>query len=375
MSGKLIYRIALILIILLTVMLLPRVAYDYNPAFRKITLLLTFLRVSLLFFLLAEISRFLNDFIIRSSLKDWIKNTATLFYALLAILIILEGVFMFIGRSHYAGYTMSAKIWFYRNWKPLNEYGFRDKPVQPGRSFNVFVIGDSYTAGHGLKNYTERYSNLLEEKLAPEIPDAQVINLGRNGADTHEEYTLMEKFIKESGTHPDYLILQYFGNDIEEVAYRNGLSFPGFARYADLPAGVSEFVESSYLLNYIYWLYPHGDVTPYIDFLQTAYKDTLIFREHLTDIDLFVNYSRMNQIPLLIVIFPFLQDEEMSREMYVNRMASHFDSLGIPWIDVSTLVSGIPVSERVVNNNDAHPGTLTNRLVAEKLHEVMTQKP
>jgi len=371
MIGKLIYRLLLIFVMFMTIMLLPRVAYDYNPAFYQITMILTFLRVSLLLFLLIEISRLLNDYIIKTKFKAWIKNICLLIYTMVFMLILLEGVFMFVGRSHYAGYTMSAKIWFFRNWKPLNQYGFRDKPVANDKTYNILTLGDSYTAGHGLKNFEERYTNILDQKLSAINPEIQVINLGRNGVDTKAEYNLMESFIKDSGIEPDYIILQYFGNDIEDVAINNGMNFEGFARYSDLKFGVSNLVESSYLLNYLYWLYPHGDMKPYIEFLQEAYADSTIFRRHLDDIDLFIDFTNERDIPLLVLIYPFLQDTQLSQVMFINRLEQYLNTMNIEYIDASVLVSDLPVSERVINNNDAHPGTLTNKRVAEKILEII----
>ena len=179
----------------------------------------------------------------------------------------------------------------------MNQYGFRDKPVAKNKTYNIFTLGDSYTAGHGLKDFKERYTNILDLELSAINPEIQVINLSRNGADTKEEYIMMEAFIKDSGVEPDYIILQYFGNDIEDVAINNGLNFEGFARYSDLKFGVANLVESSYFLNYLYWLYPHGDMKPYIEFLQDAYADSTIFRKHLDDIDLFIDFTNENDIP------------------------------------------------------------------------------
>jgi hypothetical protein len=371
LKSRLIYRIFLILIVLGTVLLLPRVAYDYNPAFQRITLILTIFRLGLLLVLLVEISRILNEYIIKKSIRSWIKNIATLIYGLVVVFIILEGVFMFIGRSHYAGYTLSAKIWFFRNWKPINAYGYRDDPVDTTKTFNIFALGDSYTAGHGLADYTQRYSNLLEQELISYDTGVQVINLGRNGADTQEEFTLMQSFIEASGIYPDAIVLQYFGNDIEDVARRYGLDFDGFARYSDLPPGFNEAIESSYFLNYFYWLMPHGDMEPYIDFIHKAYHDSIIFQAYLNDIKLFTDYCSRCNIPLLVLVFPFLQDLETSRTMFVDKMCQYFDQQDIPYIDVSRVVEGISVPDRTINNNDSHSSAQTNRLITDAMKPIM----
>ena len=45
------------------------------------------------------------------------------------------------------------------------------------------------------------------------------INLGKNGADTKAEYRNLVDFLGKTGTKPEWVVLQSFGNDIV-VAYK-----------------------------------------------------------------------------------------------------------------------------------------------------------
>ena len=60
--------------------------------------------------------------------------------------------------------------------------------------------------------------------------NALIFNLGKNGADTKEEYRRLINY----PVKPDILIFQYYLNDIESASKENGHSFKGFSTYKDL---------------------------------------------------------------------------------------------------------------------------------------------
>jgi len=376
MKGKIkiVYRVILIITLFLTIFFLPRVAYDYSPAFFLITMMMTFIRMLLIIAFVIELTRFINDYVIKRKLPNWSKNITSLIYVLVVLFMIFEGIFMFVPRSHHAGIPLCSKIWFFKYWKPINSYGFRDKEVRKDKKENVYVIGDSYTAGHGLKHIESRVSNMLDVDLSSLNPDIQVINLGLNGADTKEEYNVTLQFMKDSETKPDLLILQYFGNDIDRVARTNGLQFFGFEAYADVPSYVKQVAQSSYFLNYMYWVFPHGDANSYIAFLKEAYNNEAVFAKHLEDLNLFIDFAQKDSIPLLVLVFPFMQDIPFSEELYIGKITSYLDQKQVDYIDVSNLILDLPVADRVINNNDTHPNELVNRRVANDIEKYIQNR-
>jgi len=376
MKGKIkiVYRVILIITLFLAIFFLPRVAYDYSPAFFMITMMMTFIRILLIFVLLIELTRFINDYIIKRKLPNWLKNITSMVYVLVIIFMVFEGIFMFVPRSHHAGIPLCSKIWFFKYWKPINSYGFRDKEVIPDKKDNIYVVGDSYTAGHGLKHYGSRFSNLLDHDLSSQNNDVQVINLGVNGADTKEEFNVAMQFSKDSGTKPSLIILQYFGNDIDRVAKTNGVQFFGFEAYADVPSYIKQVVQSSYFLNYMYWVLPHGDANSYIAFLKESYNNEEVLNKHLLDLNLFIDYAREDSVPLLVVVFPFMQDIPFSEELYIGKITDYLEQQQIDYIDVSTLVEDLSVSDRVINNNDTHPSEIVNRRVADEIENYLQTK-
>jgi hypothetical protein len=325
-------------------------------------------RLILLLILMAELAILFKRSIITSGKKEWIKNSVTALFSFIFLFLILESFFMYVRRSNAFGDTMASHLWFDTYWKPINSYGFRDKEPGKDTASGIFFIGDSFTAGHGIKNTGDRFSDLVEAKMQHSGISTDVINLGRQGADTRDEYQTMTGFIKSSGKRPAYIVLQYFGNDIEEVAKECGMRYTLFKPYGDLNSATRYLVKKSFFLNYLYWMVPGRGYSTYFDFLEKSYANDSIFNRHKQDLEKFTAFSRENKIPLLVVIFPFMQDPALSKKVYMDKLEAWFNGNGVEYIDVASLAGGMPVKERVVNGNDAHASVAVNRLVADAVY-------
>ena len=106
---------------------------------------------------------------------------------------------------------------------------------------------------------------------------------------------------------------------------------------------------------------------PYINYLTTAYKNDTILSKHKKDLKLFMDYANENSIQLIVVVFPFLNDIEMSNSMYVNDIVNFFKDNKISVINVSHLAKNIPLAERIINKNDSHASQKLNRIVAQEI--------
>jgi hypothetical protein len=88
-------------------------------------------------------------------------------------------------------------------------------------------------------------------------------------------------------------------------------------------------------------------------------------------LDNFINYSIDNSVDLIVVVFPFLTDIDLSKELYTNKVVNYFRSKNIKTIDVGELVADLKVRKRVVNSNDAHPSVIVNRIVADEIVKII----
>ncbi|HEX5050518.1 MAG TPA: SGNH/GDSL hydrolase family protein [Planctomycetota bacterium] len=301
--------------------------------------------------------------VVRSRLSMSWKRCWSATYAILLALLLLEGAFMFLPASHNVGYTLGAKVWSQWYWKPVNSLGFRDPEhvAIPGKKL-VFVVGDSFTAGAGIKRIEDRFSDLLGQQR----PDLQVMNLGQCGGDSETEFRCLTKH----PLSPDLLVLQYYVNDIEGTAARAGRRMPSFSPHQDLPALLRPVVRNSFLLDFLYWRFGHGDEQAYVEYLQAAMADKEVLQRHLQELEKFCAYATERGIPLVVVVFPCLQDLALGRSLTapVERMFTAHD---VPIVDVATLVESMDPADRTANHQDAHPSPRVHRLVADALAKVV----
>jgi hypothetical protein len=355
---KILLKSLIIIILIICVFILP----IFRP-----TGLTVYFRLFLLFLIIIESLKLFKAAFLDKKISKIISNSATVLFSIFVLFILLEAVFMFIPRSHSADYTLASKLWYAKYWKPINSLGFRDN--EPDNSKHVILfVGDSFTAGHGLKSVDDRFSNFVDKELNKREKKYSVINIGKPNLDSKDEYDVMKNFLYLTRIKPEKIILQYCGNDIEGAAMINGLIFGGFRPPPDMNKFVILICSGSYLFNYIYFLFPREYLgMPYITYLTKAYKNNNILSKHKDDLRLFVNYAKENSIQLIVVVFPFLTDVEMSESMYVNDIVNYFNSNKISTINVSQLIKGIPVDERIVNKNDTHASIKLNKIIAQEI--------
>lgn len=295
-------------------------------------------------------------------------NIATLLLPITLLFVGLEMAFMFVAQSQEGGLTLASHIWFERYWPPMAG-DYRDVPKTDtlGKK-KVLIVGDSFTAGHGLKSVDERYGNVLAQKLG----DKQYVtyNLGISGSDTRDEYARLLKF----GKKPDILVLQYFPNDIEKVTQQHGLVPGSFTPYSDVPRAFQSIFIKSYLFNYLYWQFPHGNFAPFDTYVRTAYSTPAIINDHLNDLNQFVEYARTNNARLYVVLFPFVHDLQKSAG-YTKPVVDFFQKNNVPVLEVGKLIGDIDVKDRVVGRNDGHASAIVNQRVGEALFRLIESNP
>ena len=104
-----------------------------------------------------------------------------------------------------------SQRWFEKNWK-VNSLGYRD--IEHDSYDNrqiIFVVGDSFVAGHGIARPGDRFSDLLQKRLGDRYV---VVNIAQNGWNTPEEYQAIISYPRK----PNRIILSYFINDITDAA-------------------------------------------------------------------------------------------------------------------------------------------------------------
>jgi len=263
------------------------------------------------------------------------------------------------------GYTSAAKAWRARYWKPLNSLGYRDSE-HPATDFyrkkTLFVVGDSFVAGYGIKDAKDRFSDVLQDRLGKQW---LVANVAQPGWDTLDEL----QAVRSHPHNPQMILLSYFINDIEGACTKSGYERPPSV---DLPSPfIDAFTQDSRLAGFLYWrCYRRWHAGPldnkYWSFMKGCYDNSRVWDRHRREISSFIRYANHRRIRLMVVIFPSLTDVEGTRP-YTAKVAGFFRENGVPVVDLTPLFSGRKPSDMIVNNFDAHPNVATHRQVAETL--------
>jgi hypothetical protein len=180
---KILLKSLLIIVLLMIIFLIPL----FRPAGTVI-----YLRLFLLSWILLESLILFKLLFIDRPRKKFASNFATVLLSLFVLFLLLEATFMFIPRSHSADYTLASRLWYKQYWQPVNSLGFRDREPDNDHPAILFV-GDSFTAGHGIKSINDRFSDIVGKTLKNRVQQYNAINIGLPNLDTRSEYDVMSR--------------------------------------------------------------------------------------------------------------------------------------------------------------------------------------
>ncbi len=304
-----------------------------------------------------------------SKLRQFAQNLSLLLFSFLIVCILLELFFKLFFAQPDTRYTLAHQNWLDRYWQN-NSLGYRDIEWTPellaGRT-KIMVLGDSFAAGAGIQNKEDRFSDLLGQLLGD---DYAVMNVGRPGADTKEEFINALAYPYPS----DIVILSFFVNDIEDTARDMGFKPPRSQRsYYPLLA------QKSYAFNFFYWriyrlgLLNSGDQGHYWNWLLNTYSNPDIWQIYQAELLQAHHLVKERNGQLIVVVFPTINAIQESRPI-TSQVVNLYREQGVPVLDVTELVADLDPDDLVVNSVDSHPNELVHRLVAERLYQLVLNK-
>lgn len=300
------------------------------------------------------------------TIHPFYRNLGLSVYGLMMVLLLLEIVFMFFLSTHRFNGTLSSRAWFLKHWT-LNAEGYRDAPMDTTSSSgkgNLLLLGDSFVAGHGINRKEDRFGDRLGKEISE---NWMVYNLGVGGSDVEDAFNRLQEF----PVAPDLLVFSYYPNDIENDGEEGGLILQRARSYNDVGMLPRFFIRRSYMLNYIYWMYPHPDeLSDYLGYLKQCYSYQPVMDIHTAKLGSIVSYADSLGIPMAAVVFPFLEDVKGS-DFATEPIVSYLENCDIPVLDVGSWAGELPVEDIIVNRNDPHPSERLNSLVADSLYEML----
>jgi hypothetical protein len=289
------------------------------------------------------------------------KITVSVVTGLLTLLLV-EGVFFFVPKTSNYGKSLANSVWE-RYWWRNNLNGFRDKEftAKDSTKKKLVFIGDSFTAGQGIKNPDDRYSNLVGFAVKDSF---EFYNVGISGTNTETKaqtlYTLPFK--------PDVLVYEYFADDVVDTRIRLDSVEPHKDPYKGTPAILVSLIENSYLLNYLYWSFPHFMIADYKTYLTDSYQNAAVDREHKKVMSRLISYCKANNIRLVFLTIPLPTEYAYSNALTKN-MEQLFADSNLININPTPALDTIPLKEIMVNDVDTHLNERGNKILANQILE------
>ena len=270
-------------------------------------------------------------------------------------------------------YTKVSRRWFSRHYN-MNSSRFRDNieyllTIKPGKR-RISFLGDSFTAGHGVKNVEDRFPNIIRRTN----PEWEIHVLAKLGADTGDELTLLKEGL-DNGYQLDQVVLVYNLNDVADIMpeWRESLE----RIFAD---AVNEgwLRRHSFFVDILYHRYKVSHdpaMRQYFDFIRKGYSGSTweLQKQRLTSLRDMVQ-SRGGR--LLVVTFPFLHDMGPNYEFQNihNQMNQFWTDLKVPHLDLLPIYKDLPPSKITVNHYDSHPNEYAHALAAQKIDQFLKEE-
>lgn len=298
-------------------------------------------------------------------------------------------LFLFAGLEFYFYYAVAISDGFgqtrmHANWRqkygsvPTNSLGLRDlEHEQSGRPV-LYVVGDSFTAGHGINNYQDRYANILEKRLQNQW---DLILLAKGGWNTATQLEAYSEVANQREDQEAVLIWQYYINDIDQSGAVMGKKPPSI--YLGAPRLIKPIVDNYHFANFLYWgvfraVYAEQLGQQYLDYLDECYSDVQVWEHHcqqlrqVIDLQHRSELNTVEEIPpkrqLIVIVYPNLKNIGATRSMS-DKVARFFEEQGVAIVNMADLLSGYSAEQITVNVFDGHANEMANRLLAEHLYD------
>lgn len=260
--------------------------------------------------------------------------------------------------------------WFERHVR-RNGLGVRDDreydlgPVRPGVR-RVTFVGDSFTAGHGVRDIRDRFAGRI--RAARPAWDVQL--LAKGGVDTGAQVeAVRDRVPAQSGGRLEYdiVVLVYCLNDIADLIPEVCADSLRLERKSE--RGV--LARNSYAfdaLRFLWIVSTEPEVRGYFPSIGAAYTGEPWTAQRARLVE-FRRAVEARGGKLAVVTFPFLHS--LGRD-YPFRdahrvLGEHWRAQGVPHLDLLATFEGRDTSDLVVGAFDAHPNEKAHALAAEAI--------
>jgi hypothetical protein len=270
-------------------------------------------------------------------------------------------------------YTKVAQRWIKRHYQH-NKAKFRDNieyslTIAPGKR-RVSFLGDSFTAGHGIKEVEDRFSNRIRRLH----PDWEIHVLAGNGLDTGAELGFFDGYAAR-GYQVDQVVLVYCLNDINDLLTEWASTQ---ASITNRVSGRLPFYDDSYFLDIAYHRLTIAQipwVKNYFSFVCEAYRGGK-WEEQKQRLHTLHEVVARRGGKLSVVTFPFLNalGPEYEYQFVHDQLNTFWREENVPHLDLLPVFKNHRPAQLTVNPFDAHPNEFANALAAERINRLLVEQ-
>lgn len=302
-----------------------------------------------------------------------VMNLLVLFALLSLVLVFGETYFrFFVDTTDSFALNKITSRWEKRHYQ-FNNYHWRDNVdyqlSKPNGSVRVTFMGDSFTAGHGIKNVDQRFTNIVRKNH----PDWEVHTLASNGFETDDIFETLQQSSK-IGYETDLIVLVYNLNDISWLSPEAQTIY---SRIFSFNEQLSYLERESYFINTMTFRWKainDPDIRNYYHFVQNTYDGQLWHRQTQL-LQRISRHLREKNVQLMAVTFPFLDDLEDYKFGWVHdELGKFWNSEGVAHLDLLPAFSLHAGESLVVNPYDAHPNEYAHGLVVKEVEVFLTKE-
>jgi hypothetical protein len=296
------------------------------------------------------------------------------------VLLLMLSILFLIGESFYRfvydatdsfSQTRTSQRWFDRHFETNNaqvrdneNYIFNRRSSRPRFTF----IGDSFTAGHGIANVEDRFTNRIRGAKRGAWEVHVFADVGR---DTGEEIKLIPSLLQYNYDF-DHVVLVYCLNDINDIVPQQ----QRIGERSSQPNRQPGFlVQHSFLINtYYFRLRARFDpeVSQYYDFVRAAY-DGPIWEQQQERLKQFRDSCHNAGGRFSVVIFPFMHSLGPDNPYKpAHERLDHFCRENeVPYLDLLPTFEAHAGENLTVNRYDAHPNERAHAIAADAIREFL----
>jgi len=266
------------------------------------------------------------------------------------------------------GLNKITQRWMQRHYV-VNNFHSRDNinyeaKLPPGKR-RITFFGDSFTAGHGIKNVEDRFPNIIRENHH----EFEVHVMANNGMESNHELDWIRK-LKDFNYSFDIVVLVYTLNDI---AYLIPETEEIYHRIYSFRDNLGYFGRNSFFINtMLFRIYAlsHPDVMNYYDFVESSYF-TEQWDEHAKVLSGMRDLIESDGGRFMVVTFPFYQSRKQEYKFQIvhEKLQEFWNEQSVPHLDLLHIYDQYESSELVVNKFDAHPNEFANIIAASVIEE------